>query len=834
MVSTKEKIRKFITFETMPRLEIVVAATLIFTIIIYPSLSTKKETFHQLGEISTQNIKAPRDFLVEDSAVTEARRITAEEAILTVYDYDQVSINSNITKIHKAFADARIAVEKNKASDIPSIPPENAAPTGTISIVSENGAVVDQIDSMTHADILDTPNYIPPPPAAPKTPPKEIRRNFDSTVDTVGIPDAILRTLEADDFSKKTENAIIEVLTEISKMLIVSNNDVFIREAMRGISLRNISTQSERTIINLNDFVDVSQVKAEVVKSVALQLDGASSELIQAATQLVEFFVQPNVTLNRNETQARKTAARNNVKPVLYQIKTGEMIVREGEAINEVHLVKLSAMGEKSSPLSQFFNSLGMATLIFMLLISSYYIFFKNRLRRDANVNRQVLFMSTIFMAFFVFTQVAWVISKVLAQTGYEIVAQNFFYALPLAAAPMIVCQFLNWRAAAPFAIISATAFALVFDNNMDVFVYFFVTGTIAAYLTNTCHDRKAFASISLKIGFLNILMVIILALYNSDFSAHSVGLSILLAIVNAILTPMVTMGITPLIEYTFGYNTNMTMLELANLDKPLLKRLILEAAGTYHHSILVGSLAESAASEIGANPLVAKVGGYYHDIGKLNKPNYFIENISRSQNKHDKLAPSMSSLILQAHVKDGVEMAKEYKLGKALEDIIKQHHGTSTIRYFYEKAKSMRTDDMPEIDIEDYRYPGPKPQSKEAALVMLADVIEASSRALQNPTSARLKGLVQKMINEIFADGQLSDCDLTLRDLHKIANNFHKMLCGIHHSRIDYPDATPNSNKDKGSSKNGNSDRKLPATAPPDRNAYAGGGAQLKGLGDE
>lgn len=367
----------------------------------------------------------------------------------------------------------------------------------------------------------------------------------------------------------------------------------------------------------------------------------------------------------------------------------------------------------------------------------------------------------------------------------------------------------------------------------MSVFIYFFVTGTIAAYLINGNYDRKSFAVVSLKIALLNILMVLILAMYNSDFNAGSIGISVILALVNAILTPMVTMGITPLIEFAFGYNTNMTLLELANLDRPLLKRLILEAPGTYHHSILVGSLAESAASEIGANPLVAKVGGYYHDIGKLNKPTYFIENISRSQNKHDKLSPSMSSLILQAHVKDGVEMAKEYKLGKAIEDVIKQHHGTSIIRYFFEKAKSLRTDDMPEVDIEDYRYPGPKPQSKEAALVMLADVIEASSRALQNPTSARLKGLVQKMINEIFADGQLSDCDLTLRDLHKIANNFHKMLCGIHHSRIEYPEANTNGNKDKGTAKNGNSDGKPANSAPPDRHAYAGSGNQLVGLGD-
>lgn len=825
MVIKKEKIRQYLTFDNMPRLEIVVAAILIFTIIIYPSLGRDKNIY-QLGEIAAQNVKAPRDFLVEDQATTEARRLAAEEAVRPIYDYDSTSAGMDVINMRKAFMEARLLQEQARVAGIFNNDPESA---GYISIKPQNTETdADGLDSVSRADA-----NMPPPQAAapPKVSPEEIRKKFDNTVDIIAIPESILLALEADGYSEKTENAICDVLTEISRKSIVSSKTVFMREAARGITLRNIKTQNEQTILNLDDFKDVTQVREETALAITDKLKGANQELIQASTDLIGHLIRPNVTLNLNETMARKTAAKEEVKPVLYQIKAGEMVLREGEPITETQLLKLNAMGGQSTPMSKFFNSLGMAAIIFMLLISSYYIFFRKRLRRDANINRQVLFMSTIFVAFFIFTQACWVISEVLAQAGYEIVSKNFFYCLPLAAAPMIVCQFLNWRAAAPFAIISATAFALVFENSMSVFIYFFVTGTIAAYLTNNCHDRKAFAAISIKIALLNIVMVLIMALYNSDFNASSIGTSVILALVSGILTPMVTMGITPLIEFAFGYNTNMTLLELANLDRPLLKRLILEAPGTYHHSILVGSLAESAASEIGANPLVAKVGGYYHDIGKLNKPTYFIENISRSQNKHDKLAPSMSSLILQAHVKDGVEMAKEYKLGKALEDIIKQHHGTSTIRYFFEKAKSLRTDDMPEVDIEDYRYPGPKPQSKEAALVMLADVIEASSRALQNPTSARLKGLVQKMINEIFADGQLSDCDLTLRDLHKIGNNFHKMLCGIHHSRIEYPEA--NSNKDKGQSKNGNSNGKPANQAPPDRNAYAGSGNQLIGFGD-
>lgn len=823
MVTRKEKIRKFLTFETMPRLEILIAAVLIFTIVVFPSLMGEKDTIYQLGEIATQNVKAPRDFLVEDQSVTEARRAAAEEAVLPVYDYDPISGETTILKVRKAFMESRILLDQAKVGDLMRQTPGAAVP---MAITPQNGSGQSSVDTMTHAD-PNQPATVPVNSLSPE----DIRRNFDRVVDMVIIGDDILKVLEADNFSEKTENAICDMLSQITKRGIVSNKDVFMREASRGITLRNINTQNEQLVVNFDDFTDVAAAKVAAENDLRQRMTGSKKALIDASVKLVDYLIQPNVTLNRNETLHRKTLARENVKPVLYQIKAGEMILREGEPITEVQLVKLKVMGAQATPLGRFLQSLGMTALIFMLLIASYYIFFRKRLRKDANINRQVLFMSVIFVAFFIFTQLAFFVSQLMTQTGHEVTARYFFYGLPLAAAPMIVCMFLNWRAAAPFSIISATCFALVFDNSMDVFVYFFITGVISSYLIIGKQDRKAFATISFKLALLNILVVIILALYNDQFTFNVILTSVILAVVNAILTPIVTMGVAPLIELAFGYNTNMTLLELANLDRPLLKRLILEAPGTYHHSILVGSLAESAASEVNANPLVAKVGGYYHDIGKLNKPTYFIENISRSQNKHDKLAPSMSSLILQAHVKDGAEMAREYKLGKAIEDIIRQHHGTSLIRFFYEKAKSQRTDDQPEVEQEDYRYPGPKPQSKEAALVMLADVIEASSRALQNPTSARLKGLVQKMINEIFADGQLSDCDLTLRDLHKIANTFHKMLCGIHHSRIEYPESG-NGNKEKGNG-NGNNDRKPSSEAPPDRNAYAGGGGQLKGLGD-
>jgi putative nucleotidyltransferase with HDIG domain len=259
-------------------------------------------------------------------------------------------------------------------------------------------------------------------------------------------------------------------------------------------------------------------------------------------------------------------------------------------------------------------------------------------------------------------------------------------------------------------------------------------------------------------------------------------------------------------------------------MNNPLLRELLIQAPGTYHHSIIVGNLAESAAETIGANPLLARVAAYYHDIGKAKKPLYFIENVTSGENKHDKLTPSMSALILIAHLKDGLEMAREQRLGEDLIAILQQHHGTSLMKFFYERAK--QREDR-EVDEHDYRYPGPKPQTREAALIMLADAVEAASRTLTDPTPARIQGMVQKIINNIFSDGQLDECELTLKDLHNIAKSFNRVLGGIYHHRIDYPEPVSKERAEKGGKKHDEDrDRKSaetgegPQTSAPKRRA--------------
>jgi putative nucleotidyltransferase with HDIG domain len=285
-----------------------------------------------------------------------------------------------------------------------------------------------------------------------------------------------------------------------------------------------------------------------------------------------------------------------------------------------------------------------------------------------------------------------------------------------------------------------------------------------------------------------NLLIILASNLISGNPLKMSLLSDLIMGFAGGILSSVLVLGLTPIVESLFRYTTDVKLLELANLDNPLLKDLTLQAPGTYHHSVIVGSLVEAAAKSVSANPLLARVSAYYHDIGKLKKPLYFIENVGGLENKHDHLSPSMSSLILISHVKDGVELARENRLGERITRIIQQHHGTSLISFFYQKAKEQENREMDSLDEKDFRYPGPKPQTKEAGLVMLADVVEAASRALTEPTPARIKGLVEQRIRNIFLDGQLEECELTLKNLHNIEESFTRVLTAFFHQRIRYP----------------------------------------------
>ena len=379
----------------------------------------------------------------------------------------------------------------------------------------------------------------------------------------------------------------------------------------------------------------------------------------------------------------------------------------------------------------------------------------------------------------------------------------------PYAFAPLVLSVLLG-RNHGLYAAVSVSLWSSVLFGKIDapLLVTSLISGFTAVYLTLQVRRRSKLIRAGVGVGFAIWLLSLTFGLIGpiNLFSPIAndwgmIGLQSALAVGNGILTAMVVGGALPILENLFQITTDISWLEASDLNHPLLRRMTIEAPGTYHHSLVVANLAEAAAEAIGANATLCRVCSYFHDVGKLVKPEYFTENMNFERNPHDDLAPTMSALIIIAHVKEGVDLALKHKLNQRIIDIIQEHHGTSLVYYFYQRAlqqqedaraggkiMNMREEDIPEVGEESFRYSGPKPQTKESAIVSLADIVESASRSLEKPTLQKIEQLVDELTEERIADRQLDECDLTLGELKIIAERFRFTLMTMLHSRIAYP----------------------------------------------
>ncbi|MBF0564255.1 MAG: HDIG domain-containing protein [Nitrospirae bacterium] len=357
-------------------------------------------------------------------------------------------------------------------------------------------------------------------------------------------------------------------------------------------------------------------------------------------------------------------------------------------------------------------------------------------------------------------------------------------YAIPVQSGAMLVSLLFDCHTAIIFSFIIGILGG-VWQNDAFYSFYVFTGSIIAVFGVLRCRKRTDIVRGGLYLSSANVLSVFVISIANNQVLPSNIITPIIFAATSGFTIAAFVSMILPVLEYTFKVTTDITLLELLDLNQPLMRNLMINAPGTYHHSVIVGNLVEAAAEDIGVNPLLARVTAYYHDIGKMKMADYFIENQSNAVSKHEKLTPHMSSMILISHVKEGLDLAEEYKLPEPIKDIITQHHGTNIMTFFYQKAKEESSAPPKEGD---YRYPGPKPQSSVAALVMVADAVEAASRVLKEPTPARITGLVEKIITNVLMDGQLNECDLTLKDVNVIKERFAYILNGIFHKRIEYP----------------------------------------------
>jgi putative nucleotidyltransferase with HDIG domain len=797
--STKTKIRSFKKSKSVRRLErdtlhrgkknnvkarnsigpeiktwcILLGLSVIISLLLFPNILTRPKIY-KLGDVADRDIKASREFLVENNELSDKSRQDAVRAVLSVYDFGP-SAKNVISRIKEAFKAGRGYVDEllsvTRAPENHALQTEKAREGHPTSIVSFKEQFF---------EILDTsPN------------------------------DKVFDTLLKSGFPSKAEEAAINLVTQVLNNGVVSNRMMLMSQSGKGIILQDIDTQKEIKVTDLDRFYDLKSAKESVrVQGRVLYESMGSRELPDAVMELAGSLIQPNLTFNKRETGLREDLARKSVKPFYFKVKEGEMLVREGERITPEHLLKLSEQYKFLKHEEILGRAPAMAILIGFLLFSMYLVGLMNEQSSKASF-KDLLFSGLTLLAVTLVVIASHFMAYEIARGFHFFTPRALLFAIPVASGAMLISIFQGMSVAASFSLIASVLAAFIVGGRVEFFVYFFISSLVAAYGVRSCRERSVFIKTGLKVSLSNMILALsIQALYTSLYNLDSL-ISIVSALVGGILVAVIATGILPLIEMSFGYTTDIKLLELANLDQPLLRELMVQAPGTYHHSVIVSNMVEASAESINANPVLAKVAAYYHDIGKTKKPLYFIENQTDSENRHEKLAPSMSSLILISHLKDGVELVKKHKLGKEIIDITRQHHGTSVISFFYEKAKEQaekKGGKFFQVKEEDFRYPGPKPQTKEAGLVMLADVVEAASKTLVDPTPARIQGMVQKIISKVFSDGQLDECELTLKDLDEIAKSFNKTLSGIFHHRVEYPESVAlNGVIRKG--ENGNSD---------------------------
>ncbi len=726
---------------------ILISLSILVSLLLSPDILDRPRKY-VLGDVADHDIKATRDFLVENEALTQEKRMQAVRGVLSVYDFDSTGSNL-IARIREAFQQSKEYREK-----------EGPIPGG------------------------QTPQESPPGL-------ETFEERFFEILE-IEPDDALFKSLSKSRFPLQVANSVIYLLNKVLNRGIVSNKNMLLAESGKGILLRHVHQEKEVKVMDLSRFYDLKEAR-DFLKGQedSLKQFLGSPALIHTALNLALDLIKPNVTFNKRETELRKDTARKSVKPVYFKIKKGEMLVREGEIINPEHLLKLEEEYRSSSWKAMTARASAMALLVAFLLSATSIMGLMSDGTSRGDV-KDTLFCALTVLAIFLVAMSSQLVSEEFARGFSFLTPRALFFAIPVAAGAMLISIFQGFRVAVTFSLILAVLTSMIIHGGIDFFVYYFMGSLIAAYGVRNCRDRGTIVKAGLDVGIANAALAIAVEALHGALYSVELGVGCLSAFLGGILVGVITTGILPLVEMAFGFTTDIKLLELASLDQPLLKELMIRAPGTYHHSVIVSNLVEASAEAINANPLLAKVAAYYHDIGKMKKPLYFIENQANRENKHEKLAPSMSSLILISHVKDGLELARAHRLGREIIDIIQEHHGTSLIRYFYQKAREQaekKSTKTAQVKEEDFRYPGPKPQTKEAGLVMLADVVEATSKTLVDPTVARVQGMVQKIINGVFSDGQLDECELTLKDLNEIAKSFNKTLSGMFHHRVDYPE---------------------------------------------
>ena len=541
-------------------------------------------------------------------------------------------------------------------------------------------------------------------------------------------------------------------------------------------TLRSLTNDVSASVRDtLNSTLPEGQENVAITRiSRMLTMSGYSSPLVSVATDVMRKCVRPNMLIDEEITEANRQKARDAVEMVT--CVKGEVIVRRGEIVTLAQYTMLSSLGLLKED-SLDLNLVAGIALTVLLIMVSLGLYLRRFEREKLNPkNLMVLCLTAVL-----------VVALCLAISNVNT------YLMPVSLGMMLVALLIGSRMALFINLALGFIASLLTNASSGLFtmamfsvvLMSLVSGPVILIVFSRRSQRITTLLAGVLVGVSNFLVTLAVGLINSA-QLSSVAFNALWAMASGILSAVLCIGIQPLMELLFNLATNAKLIELSNPNQPLLRRLLLEAPGTYHHSIIVANLAEAAASAVGANGLLARVGAYYHDVGKLKRPGYFTEN-QMGDNPHDRTDPRVSAAILTAHPRDGYAMAQKARIPEPVLDIIKQHHGDGVALYFYDKAVKLYGAEN--VDVSAFRYDGPRPHTREAAVVMLSDTIEAATRSIPNPSPEKIDAMIRKLVRDKLNDGQLDDSNLTFNDLEKICSAFSTVLTGVFHERIEYPE---------------------------------------------
>ncbi|PWA12547.1 hypothetical protein DCC39_05485 [Pueribacillus theae] len=561
---------------------------------------------------------------------------------------------------------------------------------------------------------------------------------------------------ELSDDTLKTFLSATSTQTAISKDLIIKTVRDLQNERITVDQLTDVKKEAEKRVQDANLNADVRKASAELTKS----------------------LIVPNYFIDTEATKLKRQKVVESVSPVM--IRQGQIIVREGQVINRDVLQQLEVVGLLDDRLNVY-PFFGLA--LFVILLTVFLAFFLQDAKTHYKQRHLLLYGTIFFLTIFVFKTVSL----------FDEYSKGIAYLLPAAMGTMLIKLLMNERLAIASGLVFAMTGSILFNTETvgtfhgEFGLYILCSSFAAIFYLGKHNIRSKILKAGFVVSIVNMAVILMISMLRKgqiDWMELSVNCGY--AFLSGFLAAVLTLGLMPFFEAGFRILSTTKLIELSNPNHPLLRKLLMEAPGTYHHSVMVANLAEAACEAVGANGLLARVGSYYHDVGKTKRPHFFIENQMNMENPHDKIAPQLSKTIIVAHAYDGADMLRAHKLPKEIVDIAEQHHGTTLLKFFYHKANSAAEVKVPESD---FRYPGPKAQTKETAIIGISDGVEAAVRSIAKPTPVKIESLVRKIINDRLEDGQFDECDITLKELDVVAKTICETLQGIFHSRIEYPE---------------------------------------------